>query len=245
MLSDGEDDWADEMAAPKRLSDGKGNGGGGRRIATGFFEPDDDGHFVKLEIITGFFDHHDGKYDLQLEANRQGAGHLEVSGASSDQVKRPVIPWPGLLRWEKQEWLDVHGRIVARAGSSSQRNEEANVANEPAAAAGLEKLPEALKNRRRAVELSDGSRVTIEKWSWVKFNALWLKIGDISAAQEIAEASVIEQHRDLVKDLAAEDILRIHKAAREQNMTEEVLGNVHGLLSSGKKLTEAITKDAQ
>lgn len=104
----------------------------------------------------------------------------------------------------------------------------------------LGRTPEALKARVRDVELSDGTTIRVEKWSWLKFKDMVGLVGAPGKALEIAEKSVPEKDVDRVRAMDPEDILAVAQGAIELNMTSAVLKNLSGLLQSGKGLLEAI-----
>jgi hypothetical protein len=109
---------------------------------------------------------------------------------------------------------------------------------------GLGKMPEALKTRVRDVELSDGSTIRVEKWSWLKFRDLLPKVDGAGHAMEIAEKSVREADRARLANLDPEDVLAVAKAAIDLNMTPGLLKNLGSLVQAGQGLLEAVTEKA-
>lgn len=126
------------------------------------------------------------------------------------------------------------------------------MANEPAAASGLEKLPEALnpRNRRRDVVLDDGSTVVVEKWSVAKFQVLIGKaVGSWEHIPEIARESVIEKDRERVGKMDPvddrPDLVAISTAALELNVTPSMLKNLPSLIGIKSRLVQALTSEGQ
>jgi hypothetical protein len=109
----------------------------------------------------------------------------------------------------------------------------------------LGEMPEALKskNRSRTVTLADGSTVTVEKWSWLKFQDCFLLVGDPAKARELAIKSVSEADRARVEAMDPEDLMAIAAAAGELNVTPGLLKNAQSLLRMRRACTEAASSN--
>jgi len=99
--------------------------------------------------------------------------------------------------------------------------------------------PEALAKRRADVVLSDGSTITVHKWSWLKFQALIPLVGLLGSSLKLATESVEEKDRERVSKMDGDDILAISIAATNLNLTPGVLGNLETLLRHQARVEEA------
>ena len=133
---------------------------------------------------------------------------------------------------------------------------------------GFDKLPEALSHRRKAIDLSDGGIVVVEKWSSQKFILVMdfivsavkdmpldaLKIG-VSDSKETAvsmfkvlgkkvmglvDLSVREEDRSKLADLDAEELMDVLEAVVSLNLTEKLIKKVQGLTERFKQLSTVV-----
>lgn len=100
--------------------------------------------------------------------------------------------------------------------------------------------PEAIARRRADVQLSDGSTITVLKWSWAKFQKLIPLVGNLTEAKTVAVESVAEADRAKVELLEGEDILAISTAASDLNATPAALKNLQALLRQSRDLGGAL-----
>jgi hypothetical protein len=107
-------------------------------------------------------------------------------------------------------------------------------------AANLGTAPAAIVKRRVDVVLSDGTVMTVHKWSWPKYQKLWSLVGNTTQALTIAQESVAEADRQKVETLDPDDIASLAVAATDLNITETTRKNLKAQLRQSGEIADAL-----
>jgi len=101
-------------------------------------------------------------------------------------------------------------------------------------------MPEVLEERRRDVELKDGSVVRLERWALGKYGRLSIQAIHEGYERETAIESVIPEDRPKVEKLGDQDIATIVEAAVRFNYDKDRLKKEVRLFNARAAVIEAM-----